>query len=81
MYIIKKYIGGNEMDLSVYTRTTLENWKSELNLTEEEEIVFDMLTKKKTITQIAQKLNTCNRVVDKRVHSIRYKLKQLGVNV
>ncbi|MCD7724901.1 MAG: helix-turn-helix transcriptional regulator [Clostridiales bacterium] len=66
------------MNLSKYTKPTLDEWQSLLNLTEDEEKVFLLLAKGKSIKEIADKIGMSTRTVDNRIASIRRKMEQLG---
>ncbi len=65
------------MDLSKYTKSEISDMRVELNLTDDEAIVFDMLAKGKSIMQIADKLNLSTRSIDNRIAKIRKKLKRI----
>lgn len=65
------------MDLSVYTTQEIKEMREKLNLTDDEEIVFDMLRNGKSITQIASKLNLSTRSIDNRISKIRTKMKRI----
>lgn len=65
------------MDLSVYTTQEIKEMREKLNLTDDEEIVFDMLCNGKSITQIASKLNLSTRSIDNRISKIRTKMKRI----
>lgn len=66
------------MRFSELTRPELESIIENANFTEEELIVFKMLTKGKTITEIAQKTNACNRTVSRRIKNIKSKIHRIG---
>lgn len=63
---------GNQ--LSMLTTPKLEQTKSYLNLSDEEEKVFDLLSKRKSIGEIALRLNVSTRTVDRVVFRIKKKL-------
>lgn len=65
------------MNLSKFTKPELEFLRENLNLTEDEEQVFTMLTKGKSRVQIS--LETCLSVrsVDYRIHAIKKKISRL----
>lgn len=65
------------MDLSKFTTPKINYLKENLNLTEDEEIVFDMLSKHKTRIQIADRLQMSIRTVDNRVKDIKMKIQDL----
>lgn len=62
------------MNLSKLNKARLEEMKACANFTEDEEIVFDMLSKGKSIIQIADVLNLSTRSVDRRIRDIKAKL-------
>lgn len=62
------------MNLSRYTKSELEWMVSDLNLTEDEEIIYEMLSKGKSIIQIADRLNMSTRSVDRRIRVLKGKL-------
>lgn len=63
---------GNQ--LSMLTTPKLEQTKVYLNLSDEEERVFDLLSKRKSIGEIALRLNVSTRTVDRVVFRIKEKL-------
>jgi DNA-binding NarL/FixJ family response regulator len=65
------------MDLSKYTKSEISDMRVELNLTDDEAIVFDMLAKGKSIMQIADKLNLSTRSIDNRIAKIRKKINRI----
>lgn len=66
------------MDLSKYTKPTLDEWREVLNLTEDEEKVFLMLAKKKSILEIANKLQMSESTVSRRIRNIKDKMEMVG---
>ena len=62
------------MNLSRYTKSELEWMVSDLNLTEDETIIYEMLSKGKSIIQIADRLNMSTRSVDRRIRVLKDKL-------
>ena len=66
------------MRFSELTRPELESIIENANFTEDELVVFKMLTKGKTITEIAQKTNACNRTVCRRIEKIKSKINRIG---
>ena len=67
------------MKLSKYPTSTLDKWRESLNLTEDESEIYDLLSKGKTIKEIAMQVGMSTRTVDNRIASIRSKLNQIGV--
>lgn len=63
------------MRFSQLTRPELESIIENANFTEDELVVFKMLAKGKTITEIAQKTNACNRTVSRRIEKNKIKNK------
>lgn len=62
------------MNLSKYTKPKLDEWRLLLNLTDEEEIVFTMLARRKSRIEIAETLKTSLATVDRRIRCIRNKM-------
>ena len=60
--------------LSSMTLPKLEHTKTYLNLSDEEEKVFDLLAKRKSIGEISLRLNVSTRTVDRIVFRIKEKL-------
>lgn len=65
------------MKLSKLTKPELEQIVENANFTDEEFEVFKLLTKGKTITEIAQQVSVCNRTVNRRVNKIMSKINRL----
>lgn len=65
------------MDLSKYAKPKLEEWRKGLNLTEEEEQIFILLTKGKSRQIIAGRMKLSMRTVDRRIAAIRKKMEQM----
>lgn len=63
------------LDFTYLTRSELETLKKDIILTEDEEIVFDMLAKGKSIRQIADRAQMCTRSVDRRIKNIKKKIR------
>ena len=60
-------------ELKSLTKSELERAKEALNLTDSEEVVFDMLAKDKSIVYIADKSGMSTSTVSNRVKDIREK--------
>ena len=60
--------------LSTLTLPKLEHTKSQLNLSEDEEKIFDMLAKRKSIYEISESLGMSTRTVDREIQRIKQKL-------
>lgn len=67
------------MDLSVYTTQEIEIMRGKLNLTDDEDMIFQMLSKKRSINEISDKLQMSTRSVDRRIKQIRSKLEKLNI--
>ncbi len=65
------------MDLSKYAKQKIEEWRKGLNLTEEEEQIFLLLTKGKSRQIIAGRMKLSMRTVDRRIAAIRKKMEQM----
>lgn len=65
------------MNLSFLSREQSEEYKRKMNLTEDEEQIFDMLTKNYSIVKIASVVQLSTRTVDRRIKSIREKMNNL----
>lgn len=65
------------MDLSKFTMPKIRELKSELNLTTEEDLVFDMLAKHKSIVEIADTLRISEPTVSRRIRRIKDKIRSL----
>jgi DNA-binding NarL/FixJ family response regulator len=59
------------------TQSKLDDYKLRSNFTEDEEIAFDMLSKGKSISEIATRLSVSTRTVDRRIADIKLKINQL----
>lgn len=65
------------MDLSIYPTQKINELREQLNLTDDELVVFNMLAKNKSRIQIAEKLKTSTRTVDNRIARIKRKMKEV----
>lgn len=65
------------MNLSFLSREQSEEYKNKMNLTEDEEQIFDMLTKNYSVVKIASIMQMSTRTVDRRIKSIREKINNL----
>lgn len=65
------------MNLSFLSKEQSEEYKNKMNLTEDEEQVFDMLTKNYSVVKIAGIMQMSTRTVDRRIKSIREKINNL----
>lgn len=62
------------MNLSFLPREQSEEYKNKMNLTEDEEQIFDMLTKNYSIVKIAGIMQMSTRTVDRRIKNIKSKM-------
>lgn len=65
------------MKLHKLTQSKLDDCKLRSNFTDDEEITFDMLSKGKSISEIATRLSVSTRTVDRRIADIKSKISQL----
>ena len=62
------------MNLSRYKTSELERMASDANLTQDEEMIYKMLSKGKSRVQIADKMNISVPTVDRRIRDIKLKI-------
>lgn len=62
------------MNLSFLSRKQSEEYKNKMNLTEDEEKIFDMLTKNYSVVKIASVVQMSTRTVDRRIKNIKMKM-------
>ena len=62
------------MNLSFLSREQSEEYKRKMNLTEDEEKIFDMLVKNYSIIKIASVMQMSTRTVDRRIKNIKLKM-------
>lgn len=62
------------MNLSFLSREQSEEYKSKMNLTGDEEKIFDMLTKNYSVVKIADVMQMSTRTVDRRIKNIKMKM-------
>lgn len=67
------------MNLSFLSKEQSEEYKNKMNLTEDEERIFDMLTKNYSIVKIAGVMQMSTRTVDRRIRNIKLKMNVLAV--
>lgn len=65
------------MRLSKLTKPELEEIYKNANFTEEEEEIYHLLCKGKTIKEISLKTHVCDRTVNRRIAAINEKIKRL----
>ena len=66
------------MNLSYLSNKQVEEYKSKINLLEDETLIFDMLVKNYSIVKIADILKMSTRSVDRRIRNIKKKMENLG---
>lgn len=59
---------------NIAAKSELDYYRQHINFTHEEEIVFDMLSKGKSIKEIADKLNTSESTVSRKIKSVKEKM-------
>lgn len=62
------------MNLSFLSKEQSEEYKRKMNLTEDEEQIFDMLTKNYSVVKIAGVMQMSTRTVDRRIKNIKLKM-------
>lgn len=62
------------MNLSFLSKEQSKEYKSKMNLTEEETKIFDMLTKNCSVVNIAGVMKMSTRTVDRRIKNIKLKM-------
>lgn len=65
------------MKLSKLTKPELGEIKEYANFTEDEDMIFDLLSKGKSIAEIANKMSVCERTVNRRILSIKEKVRKM----
>lgn len=60
--------------LSTLNKPELEHTKEILNLTDEQSIIYDMLSKRKSIEEISMKVGMSTRTVDREIKRIKSKM-------
>lgn len=63
--------------LSMLTTPELKHIKTELNLTDEENLIFDCLSRKQSINEMSMILRMSTRTVDRYISRIKQKLNKL----
>lgn len=62
------------MNLSYLSKEQSNNYKNQMNLTEDEEKIFDMLAKNYSVIKIAGVMQMSTRTVDRRIKNIKIKM-------
>lgn len=62
------------MNLSFLSRDQSEEYKCKMNLTDDEEKIFDMLIKNYSVVKIASIMQMSTRTVDRRIKNIKLKM-------
>ena len=65
------------MRLSELTKPELEKIRKNANFTKDEEPVFEMVSRGKTIVEIADRINVSERTVDRHIAKVKLKIKKL----
>lgn len=66
------------MNLSFLSKEQSEEYKRKMNLTEDEERIFDMLTKNYSVVKIAGVMKMSTRTVDRRIKNIKVKMDMIS---
>ena len=66
------------MNLSFLSKEQSEEYKRKMNLTEDEEKIFDMLTKNYSVVKIAGVMQMSTRTVDRRIKNIKVKMDMIS---
>ena len=66
--------------LSSLTKPELELIVKNANFTDDEQKIFELLAKDKSITQIATSLCVCERTINRRIKNIESKISKVGGN-
>ena len=64
--------------LSSLTKPELESIVKMANFTDDEQKIFELLAKDKSITQIATSLCVCERTINRRIKNIESKISKVG---
>ena len=64
--------------LSSLTKPELESIIANANFTDDEQKIFELLTKDRCITQIAISLCVCERTINRRIKNIESKISKVG---
>lgn len=66
------------MDLSTLTTPKINELRENLNLTDDECVIFDMLAKNKSIIEISAKIGLSVATVNRRIRKIKNKIELFG---
>lgn len=66
--------------LSALTKPELEKLKENCNFSEEEEVIFNYLSKQKSIREISIKMNISEPTVNRRVKDLKIKVERINKN-
>lgn len=66
------------MKFSELTKPELDRIIENANFTEEEKRIFKLLTRGKTITEIAMCISTSDRTINRKIKKIKGKIERLG---
>ena len=64
--------------LSSLTKPELEEIVKNANFTDDEQKIFELLAKDKSITQMANSLCVCERTINRRIKNIESKISKVG---
>ena len=64
--------------ISSFTKPELENIIADANFTEDEIVIFNLLAKKCSITEIAINVSVCERTINRRIKHIKRKVEKVG---
>lgn len=64
--------------LSSLTKPELEKIVTNANFTDDEQKIFELLTKDRCISEIAVKLCVCERTINRRIKNIESKISKVG---
>ena len=64
--------------LSSLTKPELEEIVTNANFTDEEQKIFELLAKDRSIAEIASKLCVCERTINRRIKNIDSKISKVG---
>lgn len=67
------------MEFSKLIKPELEEIIESANFTQEEESIFKLLGKGKSITEISMTMHVCQRTIDRKIRNIKAKVRKLEV--
>lgn len=66
--------------LSSLTKPELDLINTEANFAEDEQKIFELLSKGQSITEVAFRLSVCERTINRRIKNINAKILRIGGN-